>query len=249
MSFAIPNKTPIPRRESAAPGSSAMADEAPKGDEAVEKTVSNQLMEFEILKAKRFLSKELDRTTVTDRDVAFSFTADDKQGSSVIFEARAHRLSGGTVGFRLDDWILGLWPEWVKTHPAGAIGVAPFPPVTEKAPFLSFPDLKKKKEIARPPVDKDGKLADPPSRSEVEKMGLATEVKQVKIGPVKAHECWRCAMWGTLERVGGDFSYRWVFSSPRYTYAFRLFMRKDAITVFGPDVEKMLASFKLIEPK
>lgn len=201
-------------------------------------------MGFEVVKPPKFTLKELDRSKEADRTVGFEMRALDA-GSDCIVELLVYRVGrAGTTAFSLEDWIKNLGTNFIAGHPEGPIEMIPFPIHSEKQPFLSLPDVAKKKELKRPPADE---LKKGLSKADVEKMGVINEIKGAKIGQEKVKEAWRWAMRGNLARVGNDVQCQWTFTYDARTFVFRLTARKDGYEKYKADVVEIFKSFRILE--
>lgn len=245
--FAIPKTTPIPKRD--APPAATLGggdDDKVEGDSAEEKDVKDLARGVKVKKLKRFASKSMDRSKPVERDMVFEFYAHDRVGSEAFLSMMAYPVQSGLTGFKIDSYLAKLWPDFVAVHPKGPLKVMPFPPVAPKTPFLSMPDFAKAKEQARPQNDKDGK-PEAPSKGDMDRLGILEEAKDVKLSGDKVRFCWRCAYYGSLERIGDDFQVKWMFSTPEYSYVVYATFRKDGLKIFGPDVTTMLGTIALVE--
>ena len=223
----------------------AEAPVAKDGDAGERKPVKDLAFAFEVVKPVKFKSKELDRSTKEDRNTAFSFTAQ-AGGADAIVDCLAYQVTGtGATAFEIADYLKGLWTGFVKAHPNGKLETWPFPPYTEKGGFLQVPDSGKKKEVKRPASEKDLDA----SVSDMERVGVASEGKGVKIGGVKVKETWRWMMKGLLDRVGEDVQAHYTFSTGERTYVLRVTARGGGFDRFKPEIAEILKSFRLIESK
>lgn len=218
-------------------------DDAPK-KESKREPVRDVGMGFEVVKPARFELKEVDRSKDSERNLGFEMKAEDA-GSDAIVELLVYRVGRpGAAAFSLDDWIRNVGTNFIAAHPAGAIEVLPFAAPSNKAPFLSLPDLAKKKEIKRPSAEELEKRL---SKTETEKLGIVSDAKNAKIGNAKLRETWRFGMKGSLERVGADVQLQWVFTYETRTYVLRVTMRRDGVEKFGADVAEILKSLTLLD--
>ncbi len=229
------------------PPPSAPADDgAGKGDkpESKRETVKDLAMGFEVVKPAKFKLKELDRSKESDRNVGFDMSAVDA-GSDCIVELLVYRVGrAGTTAFDLDDWMKNLGTNFFNSHPEGPIELIPFPTNSEKTPFLSLPDVAKKKELRRPPPDD---LKNGLSKADVERLGVVTEVKAAKVGGQRVKEAWRWGMRGNLARVGTDIQCQWTFTYDARTFVMRVTARKDGFEKYKADVAEIFKSFRILE--
>lgn len=218
-------------------------DDAPK-KEGKRETVRDVGMGFEVVKPARFEAKDVDRSKDSERNLGFELKAEDA-GSDAIVELLVYRVGRpGAVAFSLDDWIRNVGTNFITAHPQGAIEVLPFAAPSAKAPFLSLPDLAKKKEIKRPSAEDLEKRL---SKTETEKLGIVSDAKNAKIGHAKLRETWRFGMKGSLERVGADVQLQYVFTYETRTYVLRVTMRRDGVEKFGAEVAEILKSLTLLD--
>jgi hypothetical protein len=207
-------------------------------------TLRDLAMGFEAVKPPRLMSEEIDRSQATERDVAFRFQAEN-QGDSVTMEMFSFRIgTAGATGFDLQQYFSGIWSSFIKLHAAGAITTSPFAPVTPRNPFLTLPDFAKKKDLKRPD-DPAEKL----SVSDLERMGVLTEVKKPSVGKVKVDHAWRLMLKGNIERIGDDWWVIYTFSTDSRTYVVRLTVRKGGWDTWKDDVIEALRSISLLEEK
>jgi len=220
------------------------AGDKPAKPESKREPLKDLAMCFEIVKPSRFEAKELDRSKESDRNVGFELRAQDA-GSDCILELLVYRVGrAGTTAFSLDDWIKNLGTNFFTSHPEGPIEMLPFPTHSPKHPFLSLPDVAKKKELKRPSPDD---LKKGLSKSDVEKLGVINEIKAAKIGEDKVKEAHRWAMRGNLARVGADVQCQWTFTYDARTFVMRLTARKDGFEKFHDDVAEIFKSFRVLE--
>lgn len=217
-----------------------------KGDkpESKRETVKDLAMGFEVVKPAKFKLKELDRSKESDRNVGFDMSAVDA-GSDCIVELLVYRVGrAGTTAFDLDDWMKNLGTNFFNSHPEGPIELIPFPTHTEKTPFLSLPDVGKKKELKRPAPDD---LKNGLSKSDVERLGVVAEVKAAKVSGQRVKEAWRWGMRGNLARVGTDIQCQWTFTYDARTFVMRVTARKDGFEKYKADVAEIFKSFRILE--
>lgn len=229
-----------------APAGPADGGGGEKGDkpESKRETVKDLAMGFEVVKPAKFKLKELDRSKESDRNVGFDMSAVDA-GSDCIVELLVYRVGrAGTTAFDLDDWMKNLGTNFFNSHPEGPIELIPFPTHTEKTPFLSLPDVGKKKELKRPAPDD---LKNGLSKSEVERLGVVAEVKAAKVGGQRVKEAWRWGMRGNLARVGTDIQCQWTFTYDARTFVMRVTARKDGFEKYKADVAEIFKSFRILE--
>lgn len=212
--------------------------------EAKKETVKDLAMGFEVVKPAKFKLKELDRSKESDRQVGFEMSAVDA-GSDCIVELLVYRVGrAGTTAFDLDDWMKNLGTNFFTSHPEGPIELIPFPIHSEKAPLLSLPDVTKKKELKRPAPDD---LKNGLSKSDVERLGVVTEVKGAKVSGQRVKEAWRWGMRGNLARIGTDIQCQWTFTYDARTFVMRVTARKDGWDKFKADAAEIFKSFRILE--
>lgn len=234
---AIAGKKPPPEPVGAGGG----AKDGPAGKA---EPVKDLAMGFEVVKPAKFTLKELDRSKEADRNVGFEMKAADG-GSDCIVELLVYRVGrAGTTAFSLDDWIKNLGTNFFTSHPAGAVEMIPFPPPSPRNPFLSLPDVSKKKELKRPaPDDLKAGL----SKSDVEKLGVIGEVKGAAIGNEKVKEAFRWAMRGNIERVGTDVQAQWTFTYDARTFVLRVTARKEGYEKYKAELVDIFKSLRVLE--
>jgi hypothetical protein len=214
------------------------------GGKGERQTVRDLAMGFEAVKPARLIAQEIDRSEAKDRDTAFRFQAEN-QGDSVTVEMFSFRIgTAGATGFDLKQYFGDMWSQFLKSHPAGPISTSPFPPATPRNPFLTLPDLSKKKDVARP-ADPEEKV----STSDMERLGVLQEVKNASVGKEKVDHAWRWHQKGNVERVGDDWWLVYTFSTDTRTYVVRITVRKGGWTVWKDDVVEVLHSIVLIPEK
>lgn len=239
---AIPKKLPDPTK--ADPGAPAGPVDAELAKEYLHTDLAFQ---FAIWKALKFKPFALDRTKADQKRLGYR--EDGILGaSSCIIELLVYPVKNATEPFSIDQYLTDFWSVFLKTHPNGKLETAPFPNVLPKSPYLSLPELDKKKAIDRPEKKKDGK-EEKYSRSDIEKTGCITEYKGISIGTVKVKNTWRICLMGNAERAGDEINVQYIFQTPDYCYVLRIVSRRDGLTPLKDGVAKILAQFKLIEPK
>lgn len=247
LSYETPKTTALPRKLPD-PGK-AVDPLAPKGDPDVEqeKVLRDPAFQFEILKPARFKSIKIERARADQKRLGARLDAISGP-SSVIVELLVYAVKNAAEPFSVEQYLTDFWATYQRTHPKGKIETAPFLPVGMKQPFLSLPDMTKKKEVARPPKDKDGK-DEKQSISDLERLGVITESKQITIAKEKVKSTWRVCMMGNAERAGDEVSIQYVFQTSDFCYVLRMVCRRDGFTPFKDALAQILASIKVFEPK
>lgn len=229
------------RTDAPADADPAAAPVAQDGDAGERKVVKDLAYGFEVVKPVKFRAKEIDRSSKDDRNTAFSFSAQTGSADAIV-DCIAYSLENAV---ETQAYLKELYPRFVRGHPKGALESWPFPTYTEKAGFLVLPDVAKKKEVKRPASEKDFDA----SLSDLERMGVAGEVKGVKIGGVKVKETWRWMMKGLLERTGEDVQISFTFTSSERRFFLRVTARAGGLERFKPEVAEILKSFRLLDSK
>ena len=86
------------------------------------------------------------------------------------------------------------------------------------------------------------------SKDDLERLGVMPESKGIDIGKEKVRDCWRFCMFGqATSGIGDELGLHYCFSTSERTYAFRVFVRKDARDKWGADLKRCLESFKILE--
>ena len=85
------------------------------------------------------------------------------------------------------------------------------------------------------------------SKSEVERLGVVTEVKGAKVGGQRVKEAWRWGMRGNLARIGTDIQCQWTFTYDARTFVMRVTARKDGWDKFKADAADIFKSFRILE--
>lgn len=242
FNFVIPKKEAIPRKpvEMTGPKASDPSEpgaEAPRGDEGERKIVDDKAYGFKVIKPVKFTSEPPDRAK--NPESGFQFRAYNAVRDEVIVDLLVYRLEGSIAPFKVDAHFEGVFAQYLKDHPTGAIETWPFPGLGPKAPFISLPDPKKKKEVKRP--DEKDKV----TRGRMEDMGVLADVKGATVSKEKARFAWRFCISGTMDRVGKDTWIQYVFSTSARTYLLRVVARKEGLAVYKPELDEILSSFQM----
>ncbi len=239
--YVIPKKEAIRKKpEAVADGAGDVAEEKPVGDSAEETVVPNLAEGWKVTKPKGFATTTPDRTTAGNKNVAFRMEAQHKSGALAAVDLFVYAVDDAaqappTPQTRLPD----EWRSFVATHKEGKLLTAAFP----RAGYLVLPDLGKAKEVDRPsPTEKNSA-----SLSDLEKWGVVEESKNVKFGKTKVRGPYRMCLKGSLERVGADTQFQWMFSTPKRTFLIRITAYKDALDLWKDPIKKFLDDFTLIE--
>jgi len=240
LSFEIPKKEAIPKK--GLPPPSVDPEGAPKldGDSSESKVFRDIAFGFALTKPRKFKSTPVDRAKQDQRTLGFRFDAVQGAGSLTV-DMMVYRLAGGVTPFNVDQYLTGLWVIWMRDHPRGAFGTFPFAPVAPKTPYLSLPDLSKKKEVKRT----DPK--DNVSVSDMERFGVISEAKQITIRKEKVRAAWRWCMTGLTERLGEETNLHYAFTTDERTYVIRVIARKEGLSMFKEELAELLKSFEILE--
>jgi hypothetical protein len=85
------------------------------------------------------------------------------------------------------------------------------------------------------------------SKSDVERLGVVTEVKGAKVSGQRVKEAWRWGMRGNLARIGTDIQCQWTFTYDARTFVMRVTARKDGWDKFKADAAEIFKSFRILE--
>ena len=250
LSFDVPKKEAIPKRPDAPKGDGGGMDggsggPGPDKPDAKKEVLKDLTFGFEVVKPAKFTARELDRSTVADRVLGFEFKAQ-SGGSDVFVDLQVYWIGrAGSTAFDIKTYLTGLWSGFLKQHPEGVIATFPFPPVSVRSPFLSLPDMTKKKELKRPPeADKDKTV----TVGDMKEAGVAAESKGIKMGTETMHETWRWCMTGNEPRRGEDTQVQYCFSTGERTFVIRVTARKDGWTIWKDDIAEVVRSFTIKDP-
>jgi hypothetical protein len=249
MNFQFIKTTAIPRKAEdkpvLPPGGGAIA---PTGPEVEEKTDTDRSMSFSILKPKGWRPIPFDRTKPAEQYYGVRYDITDSSGAQINFDMFSYRIQGLGSGFNVDDYLTSLWPTFLLMHPTGVLLTYPFPTATPKTPFLTLPNFEKKIAVKRPPPPGKDKKPEKMSKDDLERLDVLAQSKGIDIGKEKVRDCWRFCMFGqATSGIGDELALNYVFSTSERTYAFRVFVRKDAREKWGADLKRCLESFKILE--
>ena len=249
--FQFLKTTAIPRRPDDKPTlPAAVGGSGATGPEAEEATDHELSMSFSILKPKGWKRLPFDRTKASERDFGFRYNMSDGTGAEINIDALVYRTGVMGAGFNLDTHLSQLWTAFLLTHPTGALLTHPFPTYSERTPYLSLPNFDKKIVLKRPPPPGKDKKPEEQSKDDLEQKGIVGEVKQVAIGKEKVRACWRYCMFGqAMAGIGDDMALEYLFGTVERSYVIRVFIRKNGLEKWGPDLKRCLESFRLDSPK
>ncbi len=242
FSFEIPKPSAIPKKP-LAPVPAGDAGDAPKvdGDSGEVKTLKEDDFGFHVTKPKKFKTIPIDRSKPDQRTTGFRFDATQGSSSAVV-DLLVYRIKGGVTPFSLNTYLADLWPAFQLGHPKGSFGTYPFAPVTPKAPFLSLPDLAKKKEVKR--TEPDDRI----SAADMERFGVVSDAKMATIKKERVGDARRFCLSGVAERTGEEWHIHYAFTTDERVYVLRVTVRKEGWGFFKEEIAEILRSFELLPP-
>ncbi len=149
LNYVTPKSTAIPKK---LPDPTKGGD--PKDPKADPETLEERVKEekslgFSVKKPVKFKAFAIDRSRPDQVNVGYRMDA--QQGpSSCTVELLVYRQRPGESPFNADQFLQDFYASFASGHPRGDLETAPFPTVTRKTPFLSLPDMEKKKPFPAP---------------------------------------------------------------------------------------------------
>lgn len=251
LSFQFLKTTAIPRRPDDKPTlPPAAGGGAPSGPELDEGTDHDLSMSFSVLKPKGWKRTAIDRSNPQMKDLGFRFSVVDGTGAEIDVDLVSYRIGPLGTGFSVDTHLPELWKIFLQTHPTGALLTHPFPTYSERSPFLSLPNLDKKVVLKRPPPPVKDKKPEEVSKDDLEQKDVVEHVKQASITKEKIRASWRYCLFGQgMSGIGDDLHLEYIWGTVERDYILRVFVRKNAMEKWGPDLKRCLDSFRLENPK